>query len=55
MLDFVLIAFLGYLSYCLYIVIIIPYQKSKLHDREKLEEYLKEFSNVFPSKHDRPM
>lgn len=40
LLDFILIAFLVFLSYCLYIVVIIPYQEKRRKELLKLDDYL---------------
>lgn len=40
MFDFLFLLFLGFLSYCLYIVVIIPYKKVKAHETERFSEYL---------------
>lgn len=42
-LDFFLIAFLVFLSYCLYIVVIIPYNEKKRQEMLKIDKYLAKF------------
>ena len=45
-LDFIMILFLFFLSYCLYIVAIIPYQEKKRHEIKQLDVYLKNLQDT---------
>lgn len=40
-LDFTMVLFLLFLSYCLYIVVIIPFQEKKRHELNQLDTYIK--------------
>lgn len=48
LLDFILILFLGFLSYCLYIQIIIPYQNRRKKEFEVFDRYIENLNKKAP-------